>query len=125
MSALYLDDMRAGAAAKYPDFEIEAEEGKVLGFRPLFRLPKSKRKAVAEAMDLQKRIEGLPEDHEYDQPQLIIEVLSEALKAAERTKGDHAHLAKWAGTEDLGIWLFIFGEYSEKTNLGEASPSES
>jgi hypothetical protein len=125
MSALSLDDLRAGAAAKYPDFEIEAEEGKVLGFHPLFRLPKAKRRAVAEALDLQKRLEALPEDSDVDQPQLLIEVLSEALQAAERSKGDHAALRKWAGTEDLGMWLFIFNAYSEKTNLGEASPSES
>lgn len=125
MSALSLDDLRAGAAAKYPDFEIEAEGGAILGFHPLFRLPKAKRRAVAEAMDLEKRIKELPEGHDIDQPQLIIEVLSDALKAAERTKGDHAALLKWAGKEDLGMWMFIFAEYSEKTNLGEASPSES
>ena len=125
MSALSLDDLRKGAAAKYPDFEIEAEEGTVLGFHPLFRLPKAKRKSVADAMDLEKRFKELPEGHDVDQPQLIIEVLSDALKAAERTKGDHAALAKAIGKDDLGVWLFVFGEYAEKTNLGEASPSES
>ena len=125
MSALKLDDLRKGADAKYPDFEVEAEDGKVLGFRPLFRMDKRKRKAVAEAMNIQKRIEELPEGHDMDQPQLMIEIFCEALKAAERTPGDFAALKKWAGTEDLGIWLFLFTEYSEKTNLGEASPSES
>jgi hypothetical protein len=125
MSALSLDDLRKGAAAKYPDFEIETEDGRVLGFVPIFRLPKARRKLVASAFDLKNRVEGLGEDSEIDQPELFISVLSDALKAAERTKGDHAELAKWAGTEDLGIWLFVFTEYSEKTELGEASPSES
>ena len=125
MSALSLDDLRKGAESKYPDFEIETEGGKTLGFKPVFRLPKSKRKAIAEAMDIKKRIEALPEDTEVDQPELMISILSDALKAAERTKGDHAALAKFAGTEDLGIWLFVFSEYSEKTELGEASPSVS
>jgi hypothetical protein len=32
---------------------------------------------------------------------------------------------KWAGKDDLGMWLFLFNEYSEVTNPGEASPSES
>lgn len=125
MSALSLDDLRKGAESKYPDFEIEAEDGKILGFKPVFRLPKAKRKTIAEAMDIQKRIEALPEDAEVDQPELMIAILSDALKAAERTKGDHTALAKWAGTEDLGIWLFVFTEYSKTTDLGEASPSES
>lgn len=125
MSALSLDDLRKGAESKYPDFEIEAEDGKILGFKPVFRLPKAKRKIIAEAMDIKKRIDALPDDSEVDQPELMISILSDALKVAERTKGDHAALAKFAGTEDLGIWLFVFTEYSEKTQLGEASPSES
>jgi hypothetical protein len=125
MSALSLDDLRKGAESKYPDFEIEAEDGKVLGFKPIFRLPKPKRKAVAAAMDIKARIEALPEDADVDQPELFIATLSDALKAAERTAGDHAALEEFAGTEDLGMWLFIFSEYSAKTELGEASPSES
>jgi hypothetical protein len=125
MSALKLDDLRKGAEEKYPDFEIEMEDGKVLGFKPLFRLAKAKRKAVAAAMDIGARLEALGEDHDVDQPELMIDVLSDALKAAERTAGDHAALEKWAGKEDLGVWLFIFREYSAKTELGEASPSES
>jgi hypothetical protein len=125
MSALKLDDLRKGAESKYPDFEIETEDGTVLGFHPLFRLPKAKRKAVAAAFDLQARMDALGEDSDTDQPELFITVLSEALKAAERTKGDHAALAKWAGTEDLGIWLFIFTNYSEATDLEKAAPSAS
>lgn len=125
MSALSLDDLRKGAQSKYPDFEIETEDGKVLGFKPVFRLPKEKRKVIAEAMDIQKRIEALPEDTDVDQPELMVEILSDALRAAERTKGDHAALAKFAGKEDLGIWLYVFSEYSAVTELGEASPSVS
>lgn len=125
MSALSLDDLRKGAESKYPDFEIETEDGKILGFKPVFRLTKEKRRAIAEAMDIQKRLEGLPDDTSIDQPELMISIISDALKAAERSKGDHAALAKFAGKEDLGIWLFIFTEYSEKTELGEAKPSAS
>lgn len=125
MSALSLDDLRKGAEEKYPDFEIETEDGKVLGFKPLFRLPKAKRRQVAEALDVEKRLKELGEDSDVDQPELMISIFSDALAAAERTKGDHAALAKWAGKEDLGMWLFIFRAYSEKTDLGEVSPSES
>ena len=125
MSALSLDDLRKGAEAKYPDFEIETEDGKILGFKPVFRMEKKKRKAVAAAMDIKTRIEALPEDTDIDQPELFITILSDALKAAERSTGDHAALKKFAGTEDLGMWLFIFSEYSALTDLGEASPSGS
>lgn len=124
MSALTLDDLRKGAATKYPDFEIETEDGKVLGFKPIFRLSKAKRKQVADAMDIEQRIKALGDDSDVDQSELMITIFSDALLAAERTKGDHAALAEWAGAEDLGMWLFIFRAYSEKTDLGEAGPSE-
>lgn len=125
MSALSLDDLRKGAESKYPDFEIEAEDGKVLGFKPIFRMAKAQRKAVAAAMDIKTRIEALPEDSDADQPELMISILSDALLAAERTAGDHAELVKAIGSEDLGVWLYVFAEYSATTELGEASPSES
>jgi len=125
MSALTLDDLRKGASDKYPDFEVEAEDGRILGFKPVLRLPKAKRKAVAEAMDLKKQIEELPEDHDMDQAELMIKVIMGALKAAERSRGDFTALEKWAGKEDLGIWLFLFEQYNEVTDPGEASPSES
>lgn len=125
MSALKLDDLRRGADAKYPDFEIEMEDGRVLGFKPVLRLDKKKRRAVAEALDVKKRIEALPEDSDMDQATLMINTLSDALKAAERTRGDHAALVKWAGLDDLGMWVFLFEQYSEVTDPGGASPSES
>lgn len=125
MSALSLDDIAKGASSKYPDFEIEAEGGRILGFKPVLRLPKAKRKLVADALDLKKQIDELPEDHDMDQAELMIKVLSGALKAAERTRGDYTVLEKWAGKEDLGIWLYLFEQYNEVTEPGEASPSES
>lgn len=125
MSALKLDDLRRGADAKYPDFEIEMEDGRVLGFKPVLRLDKKKRRAVADALDVKKRIEALPEDHDMDQATLMINTFSDALKAAERTRGDHAALVKWAGLDDLGMWIFLFEQYSEVTDPGGASPSES
>lgn len=125
MSAIKLDDLRKAADTKYPDFEIEAEDGKVLGFKPIFRLDKKGRKAVHDAMDLKARVEELPEDSDMDQSELLIAVLQDAFKLTERTRGDFTALKKWAGSEDLGIWLFLFEQYQEVTDAGEASPSES
>lgn len=125
MSAIKLDDLRRGADAKYPDFEIEMEDGRVLGFKPILRLNKAKRRAVADALDVKKRLEALPEDHDMDQATLMINTFSDAMKAAERTRGDHSALVKWAGLDDLGMWLFLFEQYTEVTDPGGASPSES
>lgn len=125
MSALKLDDLRKGADAKYPDFEIEMEDGKILGFKPVLRLNKAKRRAVRDALDVKKRLEALPDDADMDQATLMINTFSDALKAAERTRGDHAALVKWAGLDDLGMWLFLFEQYSDVTDPGGASPSES
>lgn len=125
MSAIKLDDIRKGADAKFPDFEVEDENGKILAFRPVFRLPSAKRAKVAEAMDLHKRVASLTEEDKVDQSKLLCQVFSDTFTLIERTKGDGAALKKWAGMEDLGMWLYLFDSYSEVTQLGEVSPSGS
>lgn len=123
MSAIKFDDIRKGADAKFPDFEIEAEDGKVIAFRPVFRLPSAKRQKVAEAMDLSKRAAALTEEDRVDQSKLLCQIFSDTFILIERSKGDGAALKKWAGMEDLGMWLYLFDSYSEVTQLGEALPS--
>lgn len=120
MSAIKFDDIRAGADAKYPDYEIEQEDGKIIAFRPVFRLPSAKRAKVAEAFDISKRLEALTEDDQVDQSKLMCQVFADTFLLIERTKGDGAALKKWAGMEDLGMWLYLFNDYSEVTQLGEA-----
>lgn len=125
MSALKFDDIRKGVDAKYPDFEIETDDGKILAFAPVFRLPSAKRAKVAEAMNISARAALLTEEDQVDQSKLLCQVFSDTFTLIERNKGDGAALKKWAGLEDLGMWLYLFDNYSEVTQLGEALSSRS
>lgn len=120
MSAIKLDDLRKGAAERYPDFSIEQENGEIISFKPVFRLDKKARRAVATALDYQERAKALPEDSTQDQVDFLINIMQDVFRLTERNKGDFTALKKWIGNEDLGMWLFIFEEYNEKTEAGEA-----
>lgn len=122
MSAIKFDDIRKGADKKFPDFEIEDGEGRIIAFRPVFRLPEAKRAKVAEALDISKRAAALTEEDKTDQSKLLCTIFADTFALIERTKGDGAALKKWAGMDDLGMWLYLFDSYSEVTQLGEASP---
>lgn len=125
MSAIKLDDLRKGAAEKYPDFEIEMEDGKILAFKAILRLDKKARRAVSAAFDLKARSEALTEEDDIDGLELTIAVLQDVFKYTERTKGDFAALKKWAGNEDLPMWEFLFEQWYEVTDAGEAVRSAS
>jgi hypothetical protein len=115
MSAIKLSDLQQGADEKYPDFEIEIEDGKVIAFQPILRLDKKGRKAVLAALDIGKRVENAGEDSDEDWTDLY----SDAFKLTARTPAAFNFVKKWAG-EDLTRWSFLFDQYQEKTNAGEA-----
>lgn len=123
MSAIKLDDLRKGAAERYPDFTVEMEDGKILAFQPVFRLDKKARKAVSLALDYQERAKALPEGSDQDQVEFLIAMMQDVFKLTERGRGDFTALKKWAGSDDLAMWMFLFENYNEKTEAGEASPS--
>lgn len=125
MSAIKLDDLRKGAAEKYPDFEIEMEDGKILAFKAVLRLDKKARKAVAVAFDMKARAEALTEEDDIDRVDLTIMILQDVFKYTERTRGDFTALKKWAGSEDLAMWEFLFEQWFEVTDAGEVMRSES
>ena len=115
MSAIKLSDLQKGAEEKYPDFEIELEDGKVVAFQPILRLDKKGRKAVIAALDIQKRTEAAGEESDEDWTDLY----SDAFRLTARTPAAFAAVRKFAG-EDLTLWSYLFNEYQEKTNAGEA-----
>ena len=125
MSAIKLDDLRKGAAEKYPDFEIEMEDGRILAFKAILRLDKKARRAVAAAFDLKARSAALTEEDDIDGLELTIAVLQDVFKYTERNRGDFTALKKWAGNEDLPMWEFLFEQWYEVTDAGEAVRSES
>jgi len=115
MSAIKLSDLQKGAEEKYPDFEIEIEEGKVVAFQPILRLDKKGRKAVVAALDISKRVQEADEDSDEDWTDLY----SDAFKLTARTPAAFTAVKRWAG-EDLTRWSYLFDQYQEKTNAGEA-----
>jgi hypothetical protein len=115
MSAIKLSDLQQGADEKYPDFEIEIEDGKVVAFQPILRLDKKGRKAVVAALDIKKRVEDAGDESDEDWTDLY----SDAFKLTARTPAAFAAVKKWAG-EDLTRWSYLFDQYQEKTNAGEA-----
>jgi hypothetical protein len=115
MSAIKLSDLQQGADEKYPDFEIEIEDGKVVAFQPILRLDKKGRKAVVAALDIKKRVEDAGDESDEDWTDLY----SDAFKLTARTPAAFTAVKKWAG-EDLTRWSYLFDQYQEKTNAGEA-----
>jgi len=115
MSAIKLSDLQKGAEEKYPDFEIEIEEGKVIAFQPILRLDKKGRKAVVAALDISKRVQEAGEDSDEDWTDLY----SDAFRLTARTTAAFTAVKRWAG-EDLTRWSYLFDQYQEKTNAGEA-----
>jgi hypothetical protein len=116
MSAIKLSDLQKGAEEKYPDFEIELEDGKTIAFQPILRLNKAGRKAVIAALDINKRAEasdGGESDEDWT------DLYSDAFRLTARTTAAFNAVKKWAG-EDLTRWSYLFNEYQEKTNAGEA-----
>lgn len=113
MSAIKLSDLQQGADEKYPDFEIELEDGKVIAFQPVLRLNKAGRKAVVAALDITKKADD--EDSDRD----MTDIIAEAFRLTARTPAAFNSLKKWAG-EDLLRWSYVFEQYQEKTNAGEA-----
>lgn len=113
MSAIKLSDLQKGADEKYPDFEIEIEDGKVVAFQPILRLDKKGRKAVVAALDIAKRFGSEETDEDWT------DVYADAFKLTARTPAAFTAVKKFAG-EDLTRWSYLFDQYQEKTNAGEA-----
>lgn len=117
MSAIKLSDLQKGADERYPDFEIEMEDGKIHAFQPILRLDKKGRKAVVAALDISKRVAEAEGDEENDTD--WTDLYSDAFRLTARNAPAFAAVKKWAG-EDLTRWSFLFDQYQEKTNAGEA-----
>ncbi|MBT2587951.1 phage tail assembly protein [Arthrobacter sp. ISL-95] len=113
MSAIKLSDLQKGADEKYPDFEIEIEDGKVVAFQPILRLDKKGRKAVVAALDIAKRFGSEESDEDWT------DVYADAFKLTARTPQAFTAVKKFAG-EDLTRWSYLFDQYQEKTHAGEA-----
>lgn len=106
MASITLDDIRAGADAKYAAFDIELPDRTVTLLNPL-RMSKAERKHLTELLN------GLSESE--DQEGAIDEVI---LAVADSKENGDALLA--ALGDDLAKKMWVIEEYSKGAQVGEA-----
>ncbi|WP_327292443.1 phage tail assembly protein [Streptomyces sp. NBC_01198] len=113
MTAFSLDDIRAAAEAKYGSTDIDLGGENIVRLLNPLRLAKAARARLVAIQD------ELGED-DADQEAL----LSEALVLVAETPGKGKALLKAVG-DDLAVLASLFERYSEGTQAGEASASQS
>jgi hypothetical protein len=110
MPQLTLDDIRAAAEAKYGSTDIAVDGRTVRLLNPL-RLPKKRRDAL---MAVQEKLNADGADQEA--------LLAEALSTVAESPGAAKALLTAIGG-DLAVLVELFRQYSEGTQVGEASAS--
>jgi hypothetical protein len=116
MPAINLSDIQKAAEKKFGDFEIHVGE-EVLYFSQALRMEKAKRRELAKAMNLRERSQTDNDDDLYD-------VFKDAFRITARGEGTFDKLYAAVG-DDPAVWQELFQEFTESTQAGEASPSES
>lgn len=117
MPKINLSAAQTAVETKYEDFEIDFENGSTAAvFLPALRLPKEKRKALADALNLPKRAEADNGDDIYD-------VYKDVFRISEKEEGDFERLEAFVG-DNPGLWEHLFGLFMEDTQPGEALPSQ-
>lgn len=108
-----LDDIRKAAEAKYGATEVDLGDGQEsVRLVNVLRLPKEKRDRLIAA---QKQLQ----DDEADQEA----ILRDMLRLVAETDAQASRLLDVIG-DDLAVLLTVFTQYSEGTQLGEASASQ-
>ncbi|MFJ6893591.1 phage tail assembly protein [Streptomyces hokutonensis] len=113
MASFSLDSIRAAAEAKYGSTDIDLGDGFVTRLVNPLRLPKEKR---AELLKIQEKMDGDDVDQEL--------VLADAVRLVAENPKAAEKLLDAVGS-DLAVLAQIFATYSEGTQVGEASASES
>lgn len=116
MPKIVLADFQADVEKKHSDFEVTLPGGEVVAFRNALRLPKERRLALADAMNLPERAKNDNGDDLYD-------VYKDSFRISEKTPGDYDKLAAVIG-DDPATWMELFVAFQEDMQSGEASPSE-
>lgn len=112
-----LDDIRAAAEEKYGSTTIILGDMEVELVNVL-RLPKERRDVI---LNLAKSADVDEEDVDVDETR---ETMLEGLRAACRTKEQGKALTEALG-DDLPLVAEVFSRYTQGTQSGEASPSQS
>lgn len=115
-SSFTLDDIRAAAEAKYGSTDIKLSDGRTCRLLNPLRLPKDKRD---ELMKLQDRMDVEEGEEAPDQE----DVFSDAI----RLVAEHPWQADQLLTDlngDLALLAIVFSNYTEGSQVGEASASQ-
>lgn len=118
MPSINLSDIQEAAEKKYGPYVVKGVPGGDVTLVTLLRLPKDKRKQFVQ---LAKSLEGFDLDSFEDD---IAPQFEEALRLAAKNKAEGDRLIKALGG-DLAMLLEVFTGYSEASQPGEASPSQS
>lgn len=121
MPQVSLIDFQKAADEKFGDYEITLPAGDVACFVQAVRLPKAKRRKLAEALDMQARAAQAEAEESDDD---IFDMFKDAFRVAAKSAKDFRELEKAVG-DDPAIWTDLFNDFVEGSDMGEASPSES
>lgn len=107
-SAITLDFIRDAAERKYGARAVELGDGKTISLINPLRLPKEKREALS--------------DLDFSDSEEPVEYFREAFTLVS-SKAEADRICKALG-DDPALYMALFEEYMNGTELGEASPSQ-
>lgn len=107
-----ISELRAKAAAKYPAYSIEFEDGATFSLKSIMELSKPERKEFSTAS---KRLNGLDEDEDLDG------LHSEFVSILASVSNDREAVSARLGNETLGFLSVVFEEYAGSVAAGSKS----
>lgn len=123
-SSINLADIQEAVEKKVGNYTVflSADQSETAVFKPALRQPKSIRRKLAEAVDIEARVKAAMEDESLDDD--VFDIFRECFELTAVSKSDFTRLKKAVG-DDPAVWSRLFSDYQEATMTGEASPSES
>lgn len=113
MPSIKLSDIQSAADKKYGDFEVHLPGGEIISFVPALRLPKEKRKRLAAAFDVEKRVNG-------DEPELdLYDIYQDVFRVSVRQADAFDKLTAAVG-DDPAVWEELAREFMQDTQAEKA-----
>ena len=116
-----LDQLRADIETKYGPFVIDLGDGATATLDPMMRLPKERRAAFSEKY---RALQSMQADQENLDLDGLLDPIWDLLRVVARDDGSAARLAAALPDPDPATLLELFEQYAERSQPGEASPSE-
>lgn len=107
--SLKLSDLQSAADEAYGNFVVDLEDGTEVAFKPLLRLSKERREAVA----------TLHKDGDWSDPDAVVTNVKEFFRLRAVREADFKKLVKVLG-DDLAQWMTLFNLAAKAEEPGEA-----